>query len=50
MNKEDVINKIGKGNWSNFCKFMAGQTVGFQNGVIDFYEHDVDKFIRLYLS
>jgi len=28
MNKEEVINKIGKDKWKDFLKFMNGQTIG----------------------
>ena len=45
MNKEQVINKIGKENWKDFVKFMKGQTVGLDKGVIDYYECDVNKFV-----
>ncbi len=45
MNKEQVIEKIGKKNWKAFLKFMAGQTVGFDKGIIDYYECDVNRFV-----
>lgn len=44
MNKKQVIEKIGEENWDKFQKFMKGQTVGFDKGVIDYYEDDVDNF------
>lgn len=44
MDKKQVINKIGKENWDDFQEFMTGQTVGFDKGVIDYYECDVDRF------
>ncbi len=47
MNKEEVLAKIGKERWKDFQKFMAGQTVGFDKGIIDYYECDVDKFVSL---
>jgi len=46
MNKEKVIEMIGKGNWGRFTKFMEGQTVGFDKGIIDYYECDVLHFVR----
>lgn len=45
MNKKEVIKKIGKENWKNFQKFMTGQTVGFDKGITDYYEWDVDVFV-----
>ena len=44
MNKEEVIEVIGEKNWDKFCEFMTGQTVGFDNGIIDYYECDVNRF------
>jgi len=46
MNKEEVIKMIGKENWKQFTKFMAGQTVGFDKGIIDYYECDVLQFVN----
>ena len=46
MDKTQIINKIGKENWKDFLKFMAGQTVGFDKGIIDYYECDVNRFIN----
>ena len=48
MNEEQVINKIGKEKWEDFLEFMKGQTVGFDKGIIDYYECDVNNFIRGY--
>jgi hypothetical protein len=45
MDKEEVIKLIGKERWNAFIKFMTGQTVGFKNGKVDYYETDVDDFI-----
>ena len=41
MNKKQVITLIGKEKWKDFQKFMTGQTVGFDKGVIDYYDVDV---------
>ncbi len=46
MNKEEVIKMIGKENVKDFGKFMRGQTVGFDKGIIDYYECDVLKFLN----
>lgn len=46
MNKQQVIEKIGKENWGKFCNFMNGQTVSFKNGETDYYECDVNNFIN----
>ena len=46
MKEKEVIKKIGKENWNEFTKFMYGQTVGYDNGVFDYYECDVNRFIR----
>ena len=45
MNKEQVIALIGEERWEDFQKFMAGQTVGFDKGIIDYYECDVNRFV-----
>jgi hypothetical protein len=45
MNKKQVIEKIGKENWERFNTFMIGQTIGFDKGVVDYYECDVDVFV-----
>ncbi len=45
MEKEEVIKRIGKGNWKSFLKFMAGQTIGItKEGKMDYYECDVKRF------
>jgi len=41
MNKKQVIALIGKEKWKDFQKFMKGQTVGFDKGIIDYYDEDV---------
>ena len=46
MNKEQVITKIGKERWKDFLKFMEGQTIGFDKGIADYYECDVNSFIN----
>lgn len=48
MLKEEVLQKIGKKNWSVFTKWMCGQTVGIKDGELDYYEWDVDRFVRNY--
>jgi hypothetical protein len=46
MNEEELIKKIGKKNLDKFFIFMRGQTVGIINGQYDYYECDVDTFLR----
>lgn len=46
MKKSEVLKKIGKGRWREFQKFMVGQTIGWKDGEADFYECDVDNFLR----
>lgn len=45
MNIDEVITKIGQDQLNDFMKFMNGQTVGIKNGVIDYYEADVESFL-----
>ena len=47
MRTEEVKEKIGIENWADFTEFMAGQTVGFDKGIIDYYECDVERFIYI---
>lgn len=47
MNKKKVIEKIGEENWKAFLEWMRGQTIGFDKGVPDYYDWDVDKFIHV---
>ena len=46
MNKKQVIKRIGQRNWDAFLKYMSGQTVGYREGEVDYYEVDVERFIR----
>jgi len=47
MNEKEVIKKIGKNRWKEFCEFMVGQTVScYPNGETNYYECDVDNFMR----
>lgn len=46
MNKQQVIEKIGKENWGEFVEFMFGQTVRKKSdGTIDYFEEDVENFL-----
>ena len=47
MNIDEVITKIGQDNLNDFMKFLDGQTVGIKDGLIDYYEYDVEKFLSL---
>ena len=47
MNIIEVKNKIGQENWDKFVIFIRGQTVGFDKGIVDFYECDVNKFMSI---
>lgn len=41
-----AIEKAG-GSWETFSEWMCGQTMGMNaDGTTDFYEHDVNRFIR----
>lgn len=47
MLKKEVVEKIGEENWEKFQRFMFCQTVGItKDGEEDYYETDVDRFIR----
>lgn len=47
MNKEQVIERIGKKRWKEFQEFMKGQTVQVNNnGSTDYFEWDVENFLR----
>jgi hypothetical protein len=48
MTRKEVIKilKINKLKIKDFDKWMNGQTVGLDNGEIDYYEQDVGRFIR----
>lgn len=46
MNEEELIKKIGRENLDKFFIFMKGQTVGIINGRYDYYEQDVENFMR----
>lgn len=50
MLKEEVLQKIGKKNWGKFADWMCGQTVGIKDGELDYYEWDVNRFIRNYVE
>lgn len=45
MTEQEVKDTIGEEHWSEFCKWMGGQTVGMNlDGSINYYECDVDAF------
>ncbi len=46
MNEAEVIKRIGKSNWKKFCKWMYGQTMGLKDGKPDYYECDVEAFVK----
>jgi hypothetical protein len=49
MRKKDAKEKIEKagGSWEIFSKWMRGQTCGiYPDGATDYYEYDVNRFIR----
>ena len=47
MNKEQVVEKIGKARWKEFLRFMKGQTAGInKGGTIDYCDCDVENFLR----
>lgn len=47
--KEEEVNRILKKHnrtWTQFNKFMVGQTIGvYPDGTPDYYEYDVKRFI-----
>lgn len=48
MVKEKVLEKLKENNltWSVFATWMEGQTMGVKDGEIDYYDWDVERFIR----
>ncbi|MFH0715060.1 MAG: hypothetical protein V1847_04670 [Candidatus Diapherotrites archaeon] len=47
LNKQQVIEKIGKKKWKAFLKFMKGQTIQRNaDGSENFYEWDVENFLK----
>ena len=48
MNPTDTKKRIedAGGKWSVFQKWMRGQTCGYRNGVVDYYNYDIERFIR----
>jgi len=42
----EVEKKIGKSKMKSFQKWMYGQTCGLVNGLPDYYEGDVNQFIK----
>jgi NOL1/NOP2/fmu family ribosome biogenesis protein len=47
MNEAEVKAKIGEHNWTQFCQWMRGQTIGInKDGSTDYYLSDVDRFQR----
>ena len=49
MTKKEVkkLLKENKLTWKDFSKWMTGQTVGMINEEIDYYDHDVKRFIAM---
>jgi len=45
LDKKEVITLIGKSRWKEFSKWMGGQTIGYDEGTIYYYEHDIQRFI-----
>ena len=46
MNKQEIIKIIGKKRWTEFLKWMTGQTVGInKDGSENYYAWDVQRFI-----
>lgn len=48
MNTEEVKELLKQEDlpFEVFLDWMAGQTVGFKDGVTDFYDDDVQRFVR----
>lgn len=49
MKRDDILKILKEKNISveKFDRFMDGKTVGYQGGVIDYYDYDVNKFLFL---
>jgi len=47
MNKEEVIKLIRKENEVKFDKFMYGQTTEMIDGIINYYDYDVEQFCKI---
>ena len=52
MTKKEVkkLLKENKLKWSDFSKWMNGQTVGMKDGEIDYYDWDVQRYIQLLVN
>ncbi len=52
MVKKKVLEILKENNlkWSAFSKWMDGQTMGIVDGELDYYERDVERFIRNHAS
>jgi len=47
MNKNEVLNKIGKSRWKEFERVIVGQTVGINSdGLTNYYACDVENFLK----
>ena len=45
MTLQEVENRIGPKNLKAFSDWMYGQTCGLLNGGVNYYEHDVERFM-----
>lgn len=52
MTRKQVETKLKENNlkWSVFSKWMCGQTMGIVDGEPDYYDWDVERFIRNHAS
>ena len=51
MRRADVEKKLYEAFIEKWDEFMKGQTVGkYKDGAIDYYDHDVERFLALYLE
>ncbi len=46
MDREQVLDLIGKENWNAFDRFMRGQGLGVRDGESVFFRSDVETFAR----
>ena len=46
MNEKEVEKRIGRDKMPLFLNWMRGQTVGLKDGEADYYDDDVNRFIR----
>lgn len=46
MTEKEARDRVGEEQWGEFLDWMQGQTVGLKDGEVDYYEYDVDRYVR----